>query len=175
MTNEKQNKTNEEEVIEETETHSETPAEQIQKGMSAEADSFKELAQRIQADFDNFRKRNSSVRTDSRRDGIQEAVNALLPALDSMEAAAKLYAKDESKKELYEGFDKIIQQFISQLGSIGVTQIESLDMPFDPNLHDAILQQKTDDAKAGTIIEVFRNGYQIDNYVIRHAQVIVAE
>ena len=153
----------------------ESEAEKIQKGIEEQNNEFKELAQRIQADFDNFRRRNSSVRADAHKDGVSEAVLKLLPVLDSLEAGLKFYRDKGDQKEMEEGYGKLEQQFLDQLKSLGVTQIESQDRSFDPNIHEAILQQPREGVETGMVAEVYRNGYRMGDSIIRPAQVIVAE
>lgn len=143
-------------------------------GAKDQGEQYKELAQRIQAEFDNFRKRNVSARQEAREDGVMTTVMAVLPVLDSMEQAEKMYVK-EKKTEMAEGFSRIIKQFLDQLAGIGVVRMECTGKPFDPNLHEAMMQAAGTGKESGMITEIFRNGYLLGEKVIRHAQVIVAQ
>lgn len=139
-----------------------------------QGEQYKELAQRIQAEFDNFRKRNAGARQEAREDGIISTVMAVLPVLDSMEQAEKMYGKEE-KTEMAEGFSRVIKQFLDQLAGIGVVRMACKGQPFDPNLHEAMMQAAGTGSESGMITEIFRNGYLLGEKVIRHAQVIVAQ
>lgn len=172
--------TSDENIKEKTTPEHSTPKEQAQGAPDATLEQpspeneYKQLAQRIQADFDNHRKRNAALRTEALQEGKTDGVLALLPVLDSMQAALKIY-REKGEAELQEGYEKLIQQFLAQLQTLGVSPIESENLPFDPNFHEAILQQPQEGIDSGNVAQVYREGYRMGDRVIRHAQVIVAE
>lgn len=143
--------------------------------LKEQAESYKQMAQRIQAEFDNYRRRSLEDAKKKQELAVIHTASAILPAIDSVEEAVKAYSGDESKAELKDGFEKVLKQMLEALASIGVKQMDCLGKEFDPNLHEAMLTQESDDAKSGEIITVFRNGYVRNDLVIRHAQVIVAK
>ena len=133
------------------------------------AEEFKDLAQRIQAEFDNYRKRNNDSVRISREEGKEDVLTAILPVLDNFERA--IGAVDESAKP---GVELIYKQLVSLLEKFDVKEIEALNQPFDPNYHHAIAQCY-DAEKANTVVEVFQKGYTRKNKVLRASLVKVAQ
>ena len=133
------------------------------------ADEFKDMAQRLQAEFDNYRKRNlESVRI-AREDGKEDVLIVLLPVLDNFERG--LNALDETAKH---GVELIYKQVLSILEKYEVKEIEALGKPFDPQFHHAIAQCD-DPEKANVVVEVFQKGYIRKNKVLRPSLVKVAQ
>ena len=108
------------------------------------------MAQRVQADFENFRRRNESVRSDSFAEGKRDVAAAMLPVLDNLERAA----------------DDVYQK-------LSVTPINRLGEKFDPNLENAVLQGTEDEGEPGTVCQVLQKGYMMGDRVLRHAMVKV--
>ena len=125
-------------------------------------------AQRIQAEFSNFRKRNASIRAESTDDGIREAVKTLLPVLDNFERA--FAASDDSP--FAKGVEQIYKQLIDCLKKVGMEEIEAVGQ-FDPNMHEAVLQDTESDCEAGMITAVLQKGYRVKGKIIRHTMVKV--
>lgn len=142
--------------------------------LKEEAGKLKETAQRIQAEFDNYRRRSLADNEQCKVKAASGVVSAILPALDSIDEAIKVYSADDSKKELLEGFEKVYKQMMDSLCSIGVKAMEC-EGEFDPNLHEAVMMQECENVDSGIIINVFRKGYTYNDSVIRHAQVIVSK
>jgi len=141
--------------------------------LSAERDEMKTLAQRVQADFDNYRRRNSNVRADSLDEGVRNAVLTLLPAYDSLERA--LSAAKEDSSPLAEGLRLVYRQFSDALAKLGLVPIEAVGKPFDPAYHDAIMQCEVEGAEPGTVVEEFQKGYMHKDRVLRHSMVKVSQ
>ena len=133
------------------------------------ADEFKDLAQRIQAEFDNYRKRNAESVRVAREDGKEDVLTALLSVLDNFERG--LNALDEKSKP---GVELIYKQVLSILDKFEVKEIEALGKPFDPAFHHAIAQCEDAD-HANTVVEVFQKGYLRKNKVLRPSLVKVAQ
>lgn len=130
------------------------------------------LVDRMQNDFDNFRKRTREEAKNLKTDGICEAIEKVLPTVDVMSKAIPMI-KDE---KIAEGIRMIQQQLEDTLKGFGVVEIEALGKAFNPKLHNAIMQSKTKDPeKSGLVTEVFQKGYAIGDKVIRHATVKVAK
>ena len=179
-------KKNDEEVIQEvaeeetaeevTEVSEETDALTAEnEKLKEESDKLRETAQRIQAEFDNYRRRSLADNEQCKVKAAIGVVNAILPALDSMDEAIKVYAADEEKKELLEGFEKIQKQLLDSLESIGVKPMDCEGKEFDPNFHEAVMMQECEGKESDIIITVFRKGYTYKEGVVRHAQVIVSK
>lgn len=138
-----------------------------------QAKDTKETLLRTAAEYDNFRKRSAKERDAAFQNGVSHAVEHLLPVLDTLTLAASADTQDESYKK---GVLLTLEQCKKAFTALGITEIEALGKPFDPNLHAAVMQQPaTDDAPAGTVLQVLQAGYQLGDKVIRHATVAVAE
>lgn len=131
-------------------------------------------ALRAQADLDNYRKRNASLRLDSLRDGAEKIVLEILPILDNFERALILAKENNEDQSFIEGFEMIYKQMLAILQNNNVVEIDCLGMPFDPNKQMAIAQEENDEHQSGSICDVLQKGYAFDNgKVIRHAMVKV--
>jgi len=131
-----------------------------------------DLAKRIQADFDNYRKRNASVYSNALVDGKIEAVKAFLSVIDNLDRA--IAAETETESSLYKGIKIIRTQIDEALTSLGVETIGQVGDVFDPQYHNAVMQApKEGDQKPGQIAEVFLKGYKLGDRIIRHTMVKV--
>ncbi len=138
---------------------------------AAKADEYLALAQRTQADFDNFRRRNESVRADAHTEGQRAVCKAMLPVLDNLERALSADAPDGDA--LRTGVEMTLKQLLSVFEKLGVTAIDRLGEKFDPNLEEAVLQGTADEGEPGTVCMVLQKGYVMNDYVLRHAMVKV--
>lgn len=144
--------------------------------LQGERDTYFDRLQRLQAEFDNYRKRNASLRQDSFDEGQREAVLALLPVLDNLERAVASAEADDPDSPLLEGVRLVYRQFVEALQKMGVEEIQCQGMPFDPELHNAIAQEACqNDQTENTVTEVFQKGYKQGDRVIRHPMVKVAQ
>lgn len=125
-------------------------------------------AQRIQAEFNNYRKRNASLRADSMDDGARETIRNLLPVLDNFDRA--LENSDGSPFAL--GIEQIRKQLIDSLEKSGLEQIEAEGM-FDPNMHEAVMRDDEGECESGTITAVLQKGYRVRGKIVRHTMVKV--
>ena len=142
------------------------------EALTKEKDETVTLLQRIQADFDNFRRRNASIRLDSYEEGKRDAVKELLPALDSLERA--LDSIPEEGALWRDGIVLVQRQMMDALKKLGLEEIES-DCKFDPTKHEAVMREKTEGKESGEIVVVFQKGYRMGDKIIRHCMVKVAE
>ena len=138
---------------------------------TAKAEEYLNLAQRVQADFDNFRRRNESVRSDAFADGQRNVITAMLPVLDNLERA--LEAAGESDDALRTGVEMTLRQLRDALNKLGVTPLDRLGEKFDPKVENAILQGSPDEGEPGTVCAVLQKGYMVGSFVLRHAMVKV--
>ena len=126
-------------------------------------------AQRIQAEFNNFRKRNSGIRAESMDEGVRETVKNLLPVLDNFERAL---ASCDEETPFAKGMVQIQKQLIDCLQKCGLEEVEAEGM-FDPNLHEAVMRDEEGDVESGTITAVLQKGYSVKGRIIRHTMVKV--
>lgn len=139
--------------------------------LTAQKDAAIAGMQRAQADFINFKRRNASVAADSFLDGEIEVVNALLPVLDDFE---RMLACETTDAAYAEGAKMVYRRLTDELKKLGVTEI-SCDGAFDPRLHNAVMMEKVEGKESGAIVEVLRKGYIMNNRIIRHSMVKIAE
>ena len=139
---------------------------------NAKADEYLTMAQRVQADFDNFRRRNQNVRAESYDDGARAFATTLLPVLDNLERAISA-ADSSTEKSLKEGVEMVQRQLTEAFTKRGVTPIDRQGEKFDPNLENAVMQGDAGDGEPGTVCAVLQKGYQMGGYVLRHAMVKV--
>ncbi len=142
------------------------------EALTKEKDETVVLLQRIQADFDNFRRRNASVRLDSYEEGKRDTVKELLPALDSLERALDSIPVEGAVWR--DGIVLVQRQMMDALKKLGLEEIES-DCKFDPAKHEAVMREKTEGKESGEIVVVFQKGYRMGDKIIRHCMVKVAE
>lgn len=127
--------------------------------------------QRLQADFENYKKRNESEKEGLKSLFVSSFVAKLLPLLDNFELGLKNSAKHE---DFVKGMEIIYSQFIDILKHEKIEKIKAVDEQFDPKLHEAMMAVESDQ-KPNTVIEEFQSGYVMGERVIRHAKVKVAK
>ena len=129
------------------------------------------LLQRNQADFDNFRKRNATVRADSYDEGKRDCIKALLPVLDDFDRVAE---SDSAAEGWADGVRLVHKKLADILKKEGLEEIPS-DGAFDPNLHNAVMTEAVEGMESGNIVQTFQKGYQVKDKIIRHSMVKVSE
>ena len=137
-----------------------------------QAEEYLNMAQRVQADFDNFRKRNKATRAEAFEDGAREFIRQLLPVVDNLERALTQPTEDESFKT---GVNMIYRQLMDVLEKRGVEVIDRPGEKFDPNLENAVMQGTADEGEPGTVCAVLQKGYRMGDAVLRFAMVKVVE
>lgn len=150
-------------------------AEKMQKALeaaNAKADEYLAMAQRVQADFENFRRRNESVRADAFADGRKDVAGTMLPVLDNLERALAA-AENTTDEALKNGLELVLKQMNDIYRKLEVTPIDRLGEKFDPNLENAVMQGTPEDGEPGTVCMVLQKGYMIGEKVLRHAMVKV--
>lgn len=135
----------------------------------AEIDSVKTLAQRVQADFDNYRKRNNSVAEDMKLLGQSMVIEKMLAVLDNCDLARK-YISDEAALT---GFNMMEAQILGALTGFGLAEVEAEGKPFDAKTMTAVERVK-DEENAGNVVEVLLKGYTLGGRLLRPASVKIA-
>jgi molecular chaperone GrpE len=138
-----------------------------------EAARYLALAQRTQADFENFRKRAVRENAAAADRGMAKLAKELLPALDHLELALRA-AEEHGGGEFAKGIRQIQDELIGALGRVGIQAYSPKGEPFDPSEHEAMASQPVEGAEAGTVAEVYQQGYRINGTVLRPARVVVA-
>ena len=130
---------------------------------------YLELAQRIKAEFDNYKKRNAELAMTSYNNGIATAVNKLLPAIDSFNQART----NITDPATLSGIDLIFNQLMKGLNELNVEKIESVGQLFDPNIHNAVLVGNDETYPNETVLEEYQAGFIMNGKVIRPSTVKV--
>ena len=127
------------------------------------------------ADADNMKKRLQSEADNVRKYRIQSFAQEVLPILDSLERALDVKVDDQNIKNYVKGFEMIYTQLKAALEKEGVKEIEALNQPFDPNFHNALMQEKAEGVESGMVIQVLQKGYMLKDRVLRATLVKVSE
>lgn len=165
----------EEQVVEES-AEPEATVEEWQAALEIavkQRDEYLDSLRRVQADFQNFKRRNSTARSDGYEEGAREVVAAMLPVIDNLERAidAAVKAGDEGSPML-DGVKMVLKSMLESAGRFGLTEIPAEGCDFDPEVHNAVMREETDDP--GKVLEVFQKGYKVKDRVIRYAMVKVS-
>ena len=144
--------------------------EQISK-LKDELEDVKDRHTRLIAEFDNLKKRSAKEREGLYNSIIGDIMSSLLPVIDNLEKATEAESKDEEYKK---GIELVLKQFKDVLNANGVTEIEAVGQPFDPELHEAVSMIQDENFGEKVVAQEYRKGYMIGNKVIRHSMVVVA-
>jgi molecular chaperone GrpE len=139
--------------------------------LTRQRDNYLQLAQRAQADFDNYRKRMARENAAAIDRGMAKLAKELLPALDHLELALKAA---EGHEDVVKGFAMVGGELQAALARVGIQAFSPQGEAFDPNEHEAMASQPVEGTDAGTVVEVYQSGYRINGSVLRPARVIVA-
>lgn len=127
------------------------------------------------ADAENLKKRLQAEADNVRKYRIQSFAMEVLPVLDNLERALDVKVDDQNVKNYAKGFEMIYQQLVSILDKEGVKEIEALDQPFDPNYHQALMQEPVEGVESGIVVQVLQKGYMLKDRVLRATLVKVSE
>ena len=130
---------------------------------------------RLQAEFDNFRKRTLREKMALIESGGSDVWKAVLPVLDDMERAIAASEKSEDITALREGERLIYNKFVDIMRQKGVVEIEALNTEFNPDLHEAVARFAAGNEKSGKVIDVVQRGYKQGEQVLRYTKVVVGE
>lgn len=133
---------------------------------------LEEKYKRLQADFMNFRRRTEKERLEASNFVIQNNLLAILPVVDNFQRA--IASEKVEDKAFFDGVNMIYNQLMDVLKNMGLEEIEAQDKKFDPNYHQAIMQEEKEDAEEDTILEVLQKGYMAKGKVIRPSMVKVS-
>jgi molecular chaperone GrpE len=139
--------------------------------VAAERDQYLALAQRTQADFENYRRRVARESALAQERGVVKLAKELLPALDNLDRALEAADQDDP---LLQGVRLVREEFSAALGRVGIESFSPAGEIFDPVLHEAVVHQPVDGAASGTVAEVYQPGYRLGDHIIRPARVVVA-
>lgn len=156
-----------------------TPEEKLGKELEEARKTVEEQKDkylRLSAEFDNFRKRTVKEKAELIKNGGEKAINAILPVLDDLERALQNMQKTDDVKAVYDGIDLIYQKFLKNLHQEGLEKMEPVGKDFDTDYHEAIaLVPAQSEEQKGKVLDCVQTGYKLNEKVIRHAKVVVAQ
>jgi len=153
--------------------HDGEPADELTE-LREQSGRYLELAQRTQADFDNYRKRMTRDVRAAEAKGIGKLARELLPALDNLERALSAVEAADPKHEMTQGLRLVSAELGAALARAGIESYSPVGEPFDPSHHEAVAQQRFEGAESGSIVQVLQAGYRLNETILRPARVIVA-
>jgi molecular chaperone GrpE len=143
--------------------------------ISNQRDAFQSQYLRIAADFDNFRKRNSKEKEDIEVRTKVATLVELLSVVDNFERArTQIKPQNEGEMGIHKSYQGVYKQLVESLKRIGVSPMRPEGQQFDPNLHEAVMRQPTEEHPEGTVIEELQRGYYLGDRILRHSLVKVA-
>ncbi|MFD1018813.1 nucleotide exchange factor GrpE [Thalassobacillus hwangdonensis] len=141
--------------------------------LKQEKDEIQNRLLRLQADYDNFRRRTVKDREADRKYRSQDLVTELVPVLDNFDRALKIEVSDDSSKGFVDGIKMVYQQLKAALEKEGVEEIPAEGEQFDPNFHQAVMQVEDENYESNVVIEELQKGYKLKDRVIRPSMVKV--
>lgn len=156
-------------VTEEPDTVDET--EELREQVEAEQNKYL----RLLADYDNFKRRTQKDKEIANKFRSQSLLSDLLPVLDNFERAMSVTTNSEESASLLKGLEMVQKSLIEAVSREGLEEIKAVGEPFDPNFHQAVMQEKDDSAEPGTVLQELQKGYILKGRVLRPAMVKVNE
>lgn len=178
---------NEEKKVEEAMASNEDGAEAADTNLTEEVSELDSLKNELEemkkkhlylaAEFENSKRRLQREKENLAKFGTEKVLSDILPVIDNLERTMNaIQSDDDSKiKNIFTGVKMVHGQFLTNLSNHGLEQIESLGQEFDPNLHEAMGQEDSEEHESNTVINIFENGYKLNGRLIRAAKVIVSK
>ena len=152
-----------------------TSATDESANVAAEVAEWKDKYLRLQAEFDNYRKRTLKEKMDLVASGGEDVLKEMLCVVDDMDRAQASMAASDNIDSIREGVELIARKLSEVMRAKGVSEIEAVGLPLDTDLHEAIAKFPVEDERKGLIIDVVQKGYKLKDKVIRYAKVVVGE
>ena len=152
------------------------PVMQELEAAKATIEEQKDKYLRLSAEFDNYRKRTLKEKAELIKNGGEKAISAILPILEDVERGLQNMQKADDVKAMYEGIDLIYQKFLKGLSQEGLQKMEPVGEAFDTDYHEAVaLVPAPSEDQKGKVLDCVQTGYKLNDKVIRHAKVVVAQ
>lgn len=171
-----------EEIVEETVAQEATDSKEeamekeptVEEQLRQELSDMKDKHMRLYAEYDNFRKRTQNEKIAIYSDATAKAVEQILPVADSVTMALSTMTQQDVPQEFVKGIELIANQLKSSFDKMGVTAFGEIGDEFDPNIHNAISMIEDENLGENVIAQVYQTGYKLNDKIIRHAMVVVA-
>jgi molecular chaperone GrpE len=143
--------------------------------LKEQSEELKTQYSRLAADFDNFRKRTEKEKEELDEQSKCSTIRELLPAIDNFERArSQIKPQSDTEMNIHKSYQSVYKQMVDALKRIGVSPMRPEGQEFDPNLHEAVMREATDEYAEGTVVEELMRGYMLGERILRHAMVKVA-
>ena len=143
-------------------------------GLQADLDRFRDLALRSQADFENYKKRAAREKEEAIKYANSSLLEKLIAIVDNFELGLEAARAEGEKSPVFSGMSMVLKQLMDFLGDSGLQPIDATGQKFDPNLHEAIAHEPSDEFPEGTVIRQTRRGYKMKDRLLRPSSVVVS-
>jgi molecular chaperone GrpE len=143
--------------------------------LKEELEQVKERWMRAVADLENLKKRSTKEREDWTKYANENLLKQIIPVIDNLQRALDHENSQRNEEAFWEGIEMIHRQFLSTLEGLGVKPIEALNKPFDPSIHEAIMQVESDDQEPNTVVQEMEKGYLLHDRLLRPSRVVVSK
>ena len=150
-----------------------TPEDDFE-GLQADLDRFRDLALRSQADFENYKKRAAREKEEAIKYANSSLLEKLIAIVDNFELGLEAARAEGEKSPVFSGMSMVLKQLMDFLADSGLQPIDATGQKFDPNLHEAIAHEPSDEFPEGTVIRQMRRGYKLKDRLLRPSSVVVS-
>lgn len=150
------------------------PAEDETEGLQADLERFRDLALRSQADFENYKKRSAREKEEAIKYANSTLLEKLISIVDNFELGLEAARSEGEKSPIFSGMSMVLKQLMDFLADSGLQPIDAVGQKFDPNLHEAIAHEASEEVSEGTVIRQTRRGYKLKDRLLRPSSVVVS-
>ena len=150
------------------------PPEDDSDGLQADLDRFRDLALRSQADFENYKKRSAREKEEAIKYANSSLLEKLIAIVDNFELGLEAARAEGEKSPVFSGMSMVLKQLMDFLTDNGLQPIDATGKKFDPNLHEAIAHEPSDEFPEGTVVRQTRRGYKMKDRLLRPSSVVVS-
>src|SRR2546430_15806335 len=143
-------------------------------GLQADLDRFRDLALRSQADFENYKKRAAREKEEAIKYANSSLLEKLIAIVENFELGLEAARAEGERSPVFSGMSMVLKQLMDSLGDSGLQPIDATGQKFDPNLHEAIAHEPSDEFPEGTVIRQTRRGYKMKDRLLRPSSVVVS-
>jgi len=161
-------------IISEDESTAQAETDDAVASLQADLDRFRDLALRSQADFDNYKKRAAREKEEAIKYANTSLFDRLITIVDNFELGLSAARSEGEKSPIYSGMQMVLKQLNDFLTDNGLQPIDAVGQKFDPNLHEAIAREHSDDVPEGNVIRQLRRGYRFKDRLLRPSSVMVS-
>lgn len=151
-----------------------TPTEDEGESLQADLDRFRDLALRSQADFENYKKRSAREKEEAIKYANSSLLEKLVAIVDNFELGLEAARAEGEKSPIFSGMSMVLKQLMDFLADSGLQPIDATGKKFDPNLHEAIAHEPSDEVPEGTVVRQTRRGYRMKDRLLRPSSVVVS-